>query len=65
MTCNFIKKETLTQCFPVNFEKILRTPFLQNNYGRLLLQTTCEKRTMIFPIENKFLNQSRCLGVQS
>ena len=25
--CNFIKKETLAQVFPVNFEKFLRTPF--------------------------------------
>ena len=24
-------------CFPVNFVKFLRTPFLQNIYGRLLL----------------------------
>ena len=28
--CNFIKKETLAQVFPVNFAKFLRTPFLQN-----------------------------------
>ena len=26
--CNFIKKETLTQAFPVNFAKFLRTSFL-------------------------------------
>ena len=25
--CNFIKKETLAQVFPVNFVKFLRTPF--------------------------------------
>ena len=25
------------KCFPVNFEKFLRTPFLQNTSGRLLL----------------------------
>ena len=34
--CNFIKKETLAQvCFPVNFAKFLRTPFLteQNTSG--------------------------------
>ena len=35
--CNFIKKETLAQLFPVNFTKFLRTPFSQNTYGRLLL----------------------------
>ena len=26
--CNFIKKETQVQGFPVNFAKFLRTPFL-------------------------------------
>ena len=44
--CNFIKKaEPATllkkrlwhRCFPVNFAKFLRTPFLQNSSGRLLL----------------------------
>ena len=36
--CNFIKKETRHRCFPVNFTKFLRTPFLQNTSGRLLLK---------------------------
>ena len=35
---NSIKKETLAQCFPVNFAKFLRIPFLQNISGRLLLE---------------------------
>ena len=36
--CNFIKNKTLTQVdFPVNFEKFLRTHFLQNTSRRLLL----------------------------
>ena len=35
--CNFIIKETLAQCFPVNFAKFLRTPFVQNTSGRLIL----------------------------
>ena len=26
--CNFIKKETCRRCFPLNFAKFLRTPFL-------------------------------------
>ena len=34
---NFIKKETLVQTFPVNFANFLRTSFLQNTFGRLLL----------------------------
>ena len=35
--CNFVKKEALTQVFPVNFAKFLRTSFSQNTSGRLLL----------------------------
>ena len=35
--CNFIKNETLSQCFPVNFAKFLRALFSQNTSGRLLL----------------------------
>ena len=39
ISCNFINKETLMAqvSFPVNFAKFLRTPFLQNTSGRLLL----------------------------
>ena len=33
------EKETLTLAFPVNFAKIFKTVFLQNNSGRLLLIT--------------------------
>ena len=32
-----LKKRLLHRCFPVNFAKYLRTPFLQNTFGRLLL----------------------------
>ena len=32
-----LKKRLWHGCFPVNFVKFLRTPFLQNNSGRLLL----------------------------
>ena len=35
--CSFIKKRLWHRCFPVNFAKFLRTPFLQNTSGRLLL----------------------------
>ena len=35
--CNFIKKRLQHNCFPVNIAKFLRTPFLQNTSGRLLL----------------------------
>ena len=33
-----LKKRLWHRCFPVNFAKFLRTPFLQNTSGRLLLQ---------------------------
>ena len=32
-----LKKRLWHRCFPVNFVKFLRTPFLQNSSGRLLL----------------------------
>ena len=32
-----LKKRLCYRCFPVNFAKFLRTPFLQNTSGRLLL----------------------------
>ena len=34
---NFIKKRLWHRCFPVNFDKFLRTPILQNISGRLFL----------------------------
>ena len=33
----FIKKKLWHRCFPVNFAKFLRTPFLLSTHGRLLL----------------------------
>ena len=33
-----LKQRLWYRCFPVNFVKFLRTPFLQNTYGRLLLK---------------------------
>ena len=33
----FLKKRLWHRCFPVNFAKFGRTPFLQNTSGRLLL----------------------------
>ena len=33
-----LKKRLRHRCFPVNFAKFLRTPFLQNTPGRLLVQ---------------------------
>ena len=42
-----LKKRLWNRCFTVNFVKFLRTPFLQNIFGSLLLDVTgisCEKR---------------------
>ena len=39
-TCNFIKKRLWHRCFPVNFVKFLRPPFLQNTSRQLLLALT-------------------------
>ena len=36
--CNFIKKETPTKVFSGDFAKFWKSPFLQNAFGRLLLQ---------------------------
>ena len=38
-----LKKGLWHRCFPENFAKFLRTPFLQNNSGRLLLNLTIIK----------------------
>ena len=35
--CNLLKKRLWHRCFPVNFEKFLRTSFLQSTSGRVLL----------------------------
>ena len=35
--CNFVKKETLAQVFPVNFAKFQKTPFLTEHLLWLLL----------------------------
>ena len=37
MACNFIKKRLWHKCFPVNFAKFLRTPFLTEHLWWLLL----------------------------
>ena len=38
-----LKKRLWHRCFPVNFAKFLRAPFLQNTSGRLLLQKSLVK----------------------
>ena len=43
-----LKKRLWHRCFPVNFVKFLRTPFLQNTAGRLLLKCKCLSVTRFF-----------------
>ena len=43
----FLKKRLWYRCFPVNFVKLLRKPFLQNTSGPLLL---CFEHAQIFQI---------------
>ena len=37
-----LKKRLWHRCFPVNFAKFLRTPFLTDHFRWLLLQITCK-----------------------
>ena len=49
---NLLKKRLRHRCFPVNFIKFLRTPFLQNTSERLLLkfdETAVTKSSGYFP----------------
>ena len=52
--CNFIKKRLCIRCFSANFAKFLRTPFLQNSVGRLLLDK--EIGTVISNLEHDRTN---------
>ena len=42
-----LKKSLWHRCFPVNFAKFLRTPFLQNTSGRLLLFLFRESKSTV------------------
>ena len=43
------------RCFPVNFVKILRTPFLQNTSGRVLLELEKIELIMKEPVQERFI----------
>ena len=45
-----LKKRLWHRCFPMNFAKFLRTPFLQNTSGRLLLSSLCTWYEFIFTV---------------
>ena len=42
-SATLLKKRLWHRCFPVDFAKFLRTPFVQNTSGRLLLWTTASE----------------------
>ena len=43
---NELKKRLWYRCFPVNFVKFPRTPFLQNTSERLLLNVGCLSKSI-------------------
>ena len=47
-SANLFKKILSHRCFPVNFAKFLRTSFLQNTSGRLLLNKVIKKKLDYF-----------------
>ena len=52
-SATLLKRRLCHRCFPVNFAKILRTPFLQDTFGLLLLQKLgIEKVKRVANIEN-------------
>ena len=50
-----LKKRPQHRCFPVNFAKFLRTPFLQNTSGRLLFAVFTRSGQIIFRIFWKYI----------
>ena len=55
-----LKKRLRRRCFTVNFAKFLRTPFLQNSYGRLLLRSQWRLETMTCIYQKCLPSQERC-----
>ena len=46
--CNFIKKRLQHRCFPVNFAKYLRIPFVTGHLHRwLLLEGICVRTSLV------------------
>ena len=51
-SATLLKKRLWRRCFLVNFAKFLRTPFLQNIFGRLLLPFDMSICCISIPLEN-------------
>ena len=54
-----LKNRLWHRCFPVNFAKFLRTPFSQNNSGRLLLSGVSEPAVCRSSTKQVLLNNSQ------
>ena len=54
-----LKKRLWHRCFPVNVEKFLKTPFLQNTSGRLLLYLYGDLQTILRFHKNKYTVSSQ------
>ena len=54
-SATLLKKNLWHRCFPVNFTKFLRTPFLQNTSERLLLYIYFSKNWYYFSNKNHFM----------
>ena len=54
--CNLIKKKLWLSCFPVNFVRYLRTPFLQNASGRLLLNIIMQELQIFHDFQHTFIH---------
>ena len=55
MPATLLKKRLWHRRFPVNLANFLRTPFLQNTSGRLLLQTFCIKLFLNYTGSDEYL----------
>ena len=59
-----LKKRPWHRCFPVNFAKFLRTSFLQNTSGRLLLEIIRENfffRMVQFYFQKRYIDYIDCI----
>ena len=57
-TASLLKERLWRRCFPVNFTKFLRTPFLQNTFGPLLLQSVTFTESFWMMMSTYTLRQS-------
>ena len=54
----------LSYCFPVSFAKFLRTPFLQNTSGQLLLQHAINSLSLALIPYSTVLRRELCVKIK-